>query len=133
MKLGGSALGSPLTEAASNLHGQGRTVSERNLLRLAGALLFGGFLLTLVVTHAHPSGDDDNHRVIFAKYADSGSWVAVHLGQFAGVLLALGGLLVLYRLFEQRGEVPMLARSRLEAPLPRPRFGLSCRRSMGSL
>ena len=84
-------------------------MAERTLLRLAGGVLVGGFLLTLIATHEHPSGDDDNHVVIFAKYADSDSWVAVHLVQFAGVLIALGGFLVLYRVLQLLGEVPLLA------------------------
>jgi hypothetical protein len=85
-------------------------VSERTHLRLAGGFLVGGFLLTFVVTHFHPSGHEDNHPVVFAKYAQSHDWVAIHLGQFAGVLLAFGGLLVLYRALELRGEVALLAR-----------------------
>lgn len=85
-------------------------MSERTLLRLAGGLLVGGFLLSTVATHEHPSGDEDNHPVIFAKYAENHDWVAVHFCQFAGVLIALGGFLVLYRAFELRNEVPVLAK-----------------------
>ena len=69
----------------------------------------GGFLVFVVVTQFHPSGDEDNHPVIFAKYANSDPWVAVHFGQFAGVILALAGLVVLYRVLRMRGEVPVLA------------------------
>jgi hypothetical protein len=87
-----------------------RVISERPLLRLAGGLLVGGFLLFLVVTLSfHPSGHENNHPVIFAKYADSDPWVAVHFVQFAGVLIALGGFLVLYRVLRMRGEVRELA------------------------
>ena len=65
-------------------------------LRLAGALLLGGFLLNAVVTMAwHPSGEEDDHPRIFSEYAQSDGWVATHLGQYVGVLLALAGLLVL--------------------------------------
>jgi len=71
--------------------------------------LVGGLLLTLIVTHEHPAGDDDNYPVIFAKYAESNDWVAVHLIQFAGILLVLGGFLVLYRVLQLRGVVPLLA------------------------
>src|SRR5215212_8515826 len=84
-------------------------MAERTLLRLIGGLLIGGLLLTLIVTHEHPAGDDDNYPVIFAKYAKSNDWVAVHLIQFASVLLVLGGLLVLYRVLQLRGLVPVLA------------------------
>lgn len=90
------------------------TTSERALLRLAGGLSVGGFLLYYVVTQLfHPAGQEDNHPVIFTEYAQSDPWVAVHFGQFVGVLTALGGLLVLLRALEMRGEVPLLARSAL--------------------
>jgi Domain of unknown function (DUF4386) len=85
--------------------------SERALIRLAGGLLVGGFLLFLVVTMSlHPSGDENDHPVIFAKYADSDAWVATHFGQFAGVLIALGGFLILWRALSLRAQVRLLAR-----------------------
>jgi len=86
-----------------------REVAERTLLRLVGGLLVGGLLLTLIVTHEHPAGQDDNYQVIFAKYAKSNDWVAVHLIQFATVLLVVGGLIVLYRVLQLRSLVPVLA------------------------
>jgi hypothetical protein len=54
-----------------------QAASEKVLLRLAGGLLVAGFLVFVVVTQFHPSGEEDNHPVIFAKYADSDPWVAV--------------------------------------------------------
>lgn len=78
-------------------------------MRLAGGLMVVGFLVNAVSTVIHPSGEEDNHQAIFAKYADSGAWVAVHLGQFVGVLLALGGLLVLYRAMTGASQPPQLA------------------------
>ena len=56
---------------------------------MAGGLLTGGLLLTGVFTVLHPSGAEENHEFIFAEYAASDAWVAVHLGQFVGVLLGL--------------------------------------------
>jgi hypothetical protein len=56
----------------------------------------------------HPAGEEDDHEAIFTEYADSGGWVATHLGQFVGVALILAGLLVLYRAL--RREAPDLAR-----------------------
>jgi hypothetical protein len=89
-------------------------VSERSLVRLAGGLLFGGFLFFYVVTQLwHPSGQENNHPVIFTKYAESDPWIAVHFLQFAGILVALAGFVVLYRLLEVRREVPLLARCAL--------------------
>jgi hypothetical protein len=89
------------------------TGSDRALLRLAGGLLVGGLVLFVVVTQFHPSGEENNHPVIFAKYAASDAWVAIHVVQFAGVLMALGGFVVLYRLLQVRDEVPVLARCAL--------------------
>ena len=85
-------------------------VTEHSTLRLAGWLLVGGLLLNVVVTLFHPSGEEDDHEAIFTEYADSGAWVAIHLGQFVGVLTALAGLLVLYQALRARGEVVVLAR-----------------------
>jgi hypothetical protein len=85
-------------------------VSEGGLLTLAGGLLLGGFVLNALVTSfLHPSGSEDDHPEIFAEYADSDAWVAIHVGQLAGVIIALAGLLVLYRVFEARGDARILA------------------------
>jgi hypothetical protein len=59
--------------------------------------MVAGLVLNAVSTAFHPGGAEDNHEVIFAQYANSDPWIAVHLGQFVGVLLTLGGLLVLCR------------------------------------
>jgi hypothetical protein len=87
-----------------------RSVAEHSSLRLAGGLLVGGFLLNLVVTLFHPSGDEDNHRIIFAKYADSDAWIAIHLGQFIAVLIALAGFVVLSRFLTLGVEGSLLSR-----------------------
>src|SRR5829696_3809697 len=53
-----------------------RHPSERALLTLAGGLLLGGFLFFYVVTELwHPSGQENNHPVIFTsmRRATSGS------------------------------------------------------------
>jgi hypothetical protein len=84
--------------------------SERQTLSLAGAVLLGGFVVNIIATLFHPKGAEDDHKSIFTEYADSGGWVAIHLGQFIGVLIALGGLLVLYRVFMVSGDAPLLAR-----------------------
>jgi hypothetical protein len=86
-------------------------VSGPGALRLAGLLLVGGFLLNAIVTMTlHPSGEEDDHEAIFTEYADSGAWVGAHLGQFAGVVIALAGLLVLYGVLRGRGGADVLAR-----------------------
>ncbi len=62
-----------------------------------------------VATLFHPAGEEDNHQVIFTAYANSDSWVAIHLGQFVGVLVALGGLLVLTRVTRAAGRSTLLS------------------------
>jgi hypothetical protein len=81
------------------------TQAERQLLRTSGALLLGGLVLNAAVTMLfHPSGDEDVHDAIFAEYAASDSWEWVHFGQLAGVLLALGGLIVLHQVLRSRAS-----------------------------
>lgn len=75
----------------------------------AGALIVAGMLVNAGSTLAHPAGDEDSHRAIFAEYADSDAWVTVHLGQFVGILLALAGLLVLSRAMRDAGRPVLLA------------------------
>src|SRR5215212_4991138 len=85
-------------------------LSERRLLILAGMLFLGGFLFFYIVTQLwHPSGQENTHPIIFTKYARSDAWIAVHFLQFVGVIVALSGFVVLYRLLKARGEVPVLA------------------------
>jgi hypothetical protein len=65
-------------------------------LRLAAALLLAGQLLYILVTQLHADGDANNHAVVFAAYAASRIWTAVHLGQFASMAILLAGLLALF-------------------------------------
>ena len=43
----------------------------------------------------HAGGEANNHRAIFAHYAEDAIWSSVHAGQFAGMAMLLGGLLAL--------------------------------------
>jgi hypothetical protein len=87
------------------------TDTQRRLLKLAGGLLAAGFVLLALVTRLfHPSHDENNHPVIFDKYEHSDAWVAVHMGQFVSVLIALAGFVALHRLLETRGKDVLLAR-----------------------
>jgi hypothetical protein len=97
-----------LRQGRGGLRMIGGVVAERSMMRLAGGLLVGGFVLTLAVTLEHPGGHEDSHPVVFAKYAASHSWVLVHLLQFAGVLITLAGFVALYRVLQLRGEAPVL-------------------------
>src|SRR5438045_4661810 len=69
---------------------------DRPSLRLPATLLLVGQLLYIVVTQFHADGDANNHPAVFAEYAGSGIWTAVHLGQFAGMAILLAGLLALF-------------------------------------
>jgi hypothetical protein len=60
---------------------------------MSATLLLGGQLLYIVITQMHAGGDANNHPAIFAAYARSGIWTAVHVGQFAATAILLGGLL----------------------------------------
>ncbi|HEU0115679.1 MAG TPA: hypothetical protein VFQ80_13425 [Thermomicrobiales bacterium] len=67
----------------------------RPSLRLAAALLLGGQLLSIAITQFHADGPANNHPAAFAEYAGSGSWTAVHVGQFAAMAILLAGLFAL--------------------------------------
>jgi hypothetical protein len=72
-----------------------RTI-DRTSLRLSATLLLVGQLLYIVVTQFHTGGEANNHPAIFAAYAGSGIWTAVHVGQFAAMAILLTGLLALF-------------------------------------
>jgi hypothetical protein len=69
---------------------------DRASLRLSATLLLAGQLLYIVVTQFHVGGDANDHPAIFAEYADSGIWKAVHVGQFASAAILLAGLFALF-------------------------------------
>ncbi|MFF3247349.1 hypothetical protein ACFYWY_27330 [Streptomyces sp. NPDC002870] len=95
--------------AAASARGADAAGSADSELTIAGGLMVAGFLINVIATSLHPSGEEDDHQAIFTEYADSDAWVVVHLGQFVGVLVALGGLLVLYRALRGAGRSPLLA------------------------
>lgn len=69
--------------------------SFNSSLRLSAALLLVGQLLYIAITQFHTGGDANHHPSIFAAYAASGAWTAVHLGQFVAMAILLAGLLAL--------------------------------------
>jgi hypothetical protein len=78
-------------------------------LRLSSTLLLAGQLLYIVVTQFHADGDANNHPAVFVEYADSGSWMAVHLGQFVSMVILLAGLLALFFALDIQAEAPRWA------------------------
>ena len=69
---------------------------DRTSLRLSATLLVVGQLLYIEITQFHADGEANNHPAVFAEYARSGIWTAVHLGQFAGMALLIAGLVALF-------------------------------------
>jgi hypothetical protein len=72
------------------------TTIDRTSLRLSATLLLIGQLLYIVVTLFHADGEANNHPAVFAEYAASRSWTAVHMGQFACMAIFLAGLFALF-------------------------------------
>jgi len=68
---------------------------DRQSLRLSATLLLVGQLLYVVVTLFHTGGEANNHHAIFAAYAGSTMWTAVHVAQFACMAVFLAGLFAL--------------------------------------
>ena len=72
-------------------------MADRKLLRLSATLLFIGLLLAALASALHPARENpNNHPAVFAEYASSADWTAVHLGQFVGIAVLIAGLLVLF-------------------------------------
>jgi hypothetical protein len=71
-------------------------MADRSLLRLSATLVvIGELLFALVTALFHPDGDANNHPLVFAEYASSASYTAVHFVQFVFMAVLLLGLLVL--------------------------------------
>ncbi len=69
---------------------------DRTSPRLAATLLLTGQVLYVVVTLFHTGGEANNHHAIFAAYAASMIWTAVHATQFLCMTAFLGGLFALF-------------------------------------
>jgi hypothetical protein len=87
------------------------TTFDRASLRLSATLLFVGQLLYVVVTLLHTGGEANHHSAIFAAYAASGIWTAVHVAQFACMAIMLAGLFGLFSATDvQAGAAKLLSR-----------------------
>ncbi|MGA9168188.1 MAG: hypothetical protein WB053_12485 [Nitrososphaeraceae archaeon] len=80
--------------------------SQRPLLRIGSIAFLAGVIIVIVSTTIHPSTEDpSNHPIVFAEYANDDSWIAVHIGQFAGgIMVFAGGFVALFRLLVQSGS-----------------------------
>ena len=73
-----------------------RVMSEAITTRVGAVALPLGIVLLAVSEALHPSGEDPmDHSAVFREYAESDVWTTVHLGQYFGFLLVLGGLVTL--------------------------------------
>jgi hypothetical protein len=79
---------------------------DRDSVRLAAILLLAGVVVTAIAGFLHAEGPDANdHQTIFAIYAASQSWTAVHLGQFIGMVIITFGLVALFLALEVHSGV----------------------------
>ena len=74
-----------------------RTGAQAITTRIGAIALPLGIILLVVSTAVHPSKEDVmNNPAVFMEYAQSDSWVAVHLAQWFAALLIFGGWVALY-------------------------------------
>lgn len=75
----------------------GSTVANRVTTRIGGVLFLLGLVVLVISTQLHPARENPmDNPAVFHEYAQSDLWIAVHLGQFVGILLVIGGLVALY-------------------------------------
>jgi hypothetical protein len=80
------------------------TTTPRTTLRTGSTLLLGGLVAEFVVTSFHAAHENPNdHHAVFAEYAASDNWIAVHLGQFAAGLVVIAGIITLLRALRPTG------------------------------
>lgn len=83
---------------------------DRALLRLSATLQFVGVLLSFLAGILHPARENANeHVAVFAEYANSTNWTAIHLGQFAGMAVFIAGLVVLFFALDFQSGTPRWA------------------------
>jgi hypothetical protein len=80
------------------------TTVARTSLRLSATLLLVGQISYVLVTLLHTGGEANHHSAIFAAYAASRTWAAVHAAQFACMAIFLGGLFALHFALDAQTE-----------------------------
>lgn len=83
---------------------------DRLSLRLSAALLLAGQLLYVAITLLHTGGEANDHPAIFAAYAASGDWTAVHALQFVCMAIMIAGMLSLFTALDVAAGLAGLAR-----------------------
>src|SRR5919199_5560841 len=78
---------------------------NRSSLRIGSIAFIVGVVIVIVSTMLHPSKEDPaNHPLVFMEYANSNSWIAVHIGQFVGGIMVFGGGFGVLHSFLMRSE-----------------------------
>jgi uncharacterized membrane protein len=73
------------------------TVADQLTSRIGAVLFLLGLVVLIISTQLHPAHENPmDNPAVFREYAQSDLWITVHLGQFAGFLLIIGGLVGLY-------------------------------------
>ena len=70
---------------------------ERTLLRIGAVSIILGVIIFSVSGAFHGGHQPDDLVATLPQYATNANWIVVHLGQFFGLLLVVGGLVGLYR------------------------------------
>ena len=84
-------------EAPRDDVGRGIGAGEAVTTRIGATALPLGVLLIAISEVYHPSREDPmDFPAVFREYARSDVWTTVHLGEYFGFLLLLGGLVALY-------------------------------------
>jgi len=93
------------------------TAANRLTTRIGAVLFLLGLVVLVISTQLHPTHENPkDNPAVFREYAQSDLWVAVHLGQFVGFLLVVGGLVALsYSLATREDAAAAVARFGLAA------------------
>lgn len=89
-----------------------RDVDSR-IFKLGAVSLVLGFVIASIFSYIHPHEQNPNDfPAVFAEYAASGHWVAIHMGELFGVLLVLifGTTAIYLSLTKEASSVAVLAR-----------------------
>jgi len=79
--------------------------AEANTTRIGALALPLAIIVFVAATAIHPSREDvmDN-QAVFMEYAQSQSWIAVHLAQWVAILLLFGGFVAVYYSITRRSD-----------------------------
>jgi uncharacterized membrane protein len=104
---------SPLVPA-----GAGNIAADRLTSRIGAVLFLLGLIVLVISTQLHPAHENPmDNPAVFREYAQSDLWIAVHLGQFTGFLLVIGGLVALYFSIAIKPDAAAVARFGLAAAI----------------